>query len=202
MKKSILPLLLILLLAASLLAPCAAESFDANTMRLLRHAGDVEIFDPEGASRFIMENVRFASGESMKTGAASAASVGLDDAKIVTLDQSTQVAFIQEAGHLQLNLTEGAIFVDVQEKLDEIVSKGLAKIDYIHGEASLRALAARDRSLGLLMPVFGKSELFSSVISWASERLSQIYTSNSRLSLTSDMIISESLPGTISFSRS
>lgn len=52
----------------------------------------------------------------------------------------------------------------VQEKLDEIVASGRAKIDYIHGEASLRDLAAREGSLGLLMPVFGKSELFSSVI--------------------------------------
>ena len=111
-------LILVLILTVSLCG-AAAESYDASTMRLLRHEGNVEIFDANGVPRFVMDNVRFMSGESMQTGEDGMASVGLDDTKIVTLDASSRVEFAQESGHLLLKLTEGAIFLDVQKKLDE-----------------------------------------------------------------------------------
>ena len=116
-------LILLVLLALSLAAFGAAEnvqdSYDATTMRLLRHEGTVDIFDIAGEPRFLLDNVRFASGESMRTGEDGKASVGLDDSKIVTLDADTDVEFVQEADHMRLNLREGALFLDVQEKLDE-----------------------------------------------------------------------------------
>ena len=111
--------LLALILTLALCGSALADSYDANTMRLLRYQGDVEIFDPSGMPRFVLENVRFASGEAMQTGANGQASVGLDDSKIVTLDASSRVEFMQESGHIKLNLTEGTLFLDVQEKLDE-----------------------------------------------------------------------------------
>ena len=102
------------------LASCAfAESYDASNMRLMRHEGTVEIFDVNGEPRFLMDNVRFISGESMRTGEDGQASVSLDDTRIVSLDTNTRVEFIQEAGHMQLNLLEGTIFLDVSAKLDE-----------------------------------------------------------------------------------
>ena len=116
-QKVFLPvLLLILVLSFSF---CFAESYDASTMRLLRHEGSVEIFDVSGQSRFLMDNVRFVSGEAMRTGEDGKASVGLDDTKIVTMDSSSHVEFMQEADHIRLKLTEGTIFLDVQQKLDE-----------------------------------------------------------------------------------
>ena len=113
---------LIFILAFFMLAglmPARAETYDAGTMRLLRYEGDVEILDKDGQPRFVLENVRFASGETMQTGSGSMASVSLDSAKIVTLDADTRVAFTQESSHLMLRLLEGTIFLDVQEKLDE-----------------------------------------------------------------------------------
>ena len=123
-RKTFFGLWIAFLLALSLiLTPVLAEdSYDASTMRLLRYDGNVEIFDTEGVSRFVMENVRFASGESMQTGEESSASVGLDDTKIVTLDAQTNVGFVQEGEHMLLNLLEGQIFIDVSEKLDENAS--------------------------------------------------------------------------------
>ena len=56
-------------------APAAPESHTASTMRLLRYEGTVEIEDAEGNARFVMENARFNSGESMRTGESSSASV-------------------------------------------------------------------------------------------------------------------------------
>ena len=124
MKRRILPtLLMILLLALSLALPAAAEeSYDASTMRLLRYDGDVQILDVTGVPRFVLENVRFDSGEALLTGEAATASVSMDDTKIVTLDESTRVEFLKEGEHMRLNLTEGQVFVDVSEKLDENAS--------------------------------------------------------------------------------
>ena len=111
---------LLLLLAALFLLTCAtAESYEASTMRLLRYEGNVEISDASGNTRFVMENARFNSGETMLTGEASSASVSLDSSKIVTLDAVTKVEFVKDAGQLQMNLKTGTLFLDVQKKLDE-----------------------------------------------------------------------------------
>lgn len=109
------------LLLAALLLCCAAgaESYEAAAMRLLKYSGDVEILDPTGKSRFMMENGRFASGETLITGAASSASVSLDRERIVTLDEKTRTAFAQDNGYMKLSLVEGAFFLDVANKLDE-----------------------------------------------------------------------------------
>ena len=99
-RKSILVSFILLLSLTLALIPAFADTYDAGTMRLLHYDGEVEIFDPDGNSRFVLENVRFASGETMRTGENSAASVGLDDTKIVTLDAQTTAAFIQEGVEL------------------------------------------------------------------------------------------------------
>ena len=101
------------------LAWAGAESYEAGTMRLLRFDGDVEILDADGFPRFVLENVRFASGETLRTGEDSRASVSMDDSKIVTLDAQSRVTFVQESSHLLLTLNEGTIFLDVSQKLDE-----------------------------------------------------------------------------------
>ena len=53
----------------------------------------------------------------MKTAAASSASVGLDDGRIVTMDEKSRVEFEKQDGAVSMNLTEGRIFLDVSEKL-------------------------------------------------------------------------------------
>ena len=113
---SLAVLLSLLFLCSSALAD---ESYTAGTMRLLRYEGDVTILNSEGVSRFVLEDVRFDSGESMLTGEDGIASVGLDDTKIVTMDHLTEVQFIREDQHLRLNLAAGTLFLDVREALDE-----------------------------------------------------------------------------------
>ena len=118
-RKPVFIILSFFLILSFAFPALAADSYDASTMRLLRHEGTVEIFDAAGEPRFLMDNVRFISGESMRTGSDGQASVSLDDTKIVSLDKDTRVEFIQESGHMQLNLLEGSLFLDVQKKLDE-----------------------------------------------------------------------------------
>ncbi|MBR0217970.1 MAG: FecR domain-containing protein [Clostridia bacterium] len=116
---------LIVLLAALLLAllpmccALAEDEYTAQSMRLLHYEGEVEILDANGKPRFVMENVRFKSGEAMRTGEASTASVSLDATKIVTLDQLSLLEFIKQGNHMLLTLKEGTLLLDVQKKLDE-----------------------------------------------------------------------------------
>ena len=102
-----------------------ADSYTSTTMRLLRFEGTVEIEDASGKPRAVMENARLSSGESMKTAAASSASVGLDEGRIVTLDEKSRVEFKKQDGAVSMNLTEGKIFLDVSEKLGEGESMGI-----------------------------------------------------------------------------
>lgn len=115
---------LIVLLAALILAllplcGALAEDYTAQTMRLLHYEGEVEILDANGKPRFVMENARFKSGEAMRTGEASTASVSLDATKIVTMDQQSLLEFIKQGNHMLLTLKEGTLLLDVQKKLDE-----------------------------------------------------------------------------------
>ena len=148
-QKTLSALCLILLLALSLLAvPAAAgEGFDASAMRLARFEGDVQILDAEGVPRFVLENVRFASGETLLTGEASLASVSLDDSKIVTLDHDTRVEFVQEAEHILLNLTEGSSFEgaisgEITNAKGETVSTGVGEVSVTLDATSTWTLTA------------------------------------------------------------
>ena len=89
----------------------------AKTMRLLRVEGTVNIEDQKGGSKPVADNVRFQSGDALSTGADGTASVGLDDTKIVTLNNDSRAEFIKNGKSLELKLTKGALFFNVTEKL-------------------------------------------------------------------------------------
>ena len=107
----------LVLLAGMFPHTALADSYTSSAMRLLHYEGTVEIEDASGNPRAVMENARLNSGESMKTAAASSASVGLDDGRIVTMDEKSRVEFEKQDGAVSMNLTEGRIFLDVSEKL-------------------------------------------------------------------------------------
>ncbi|MBR2560903.1 MAG: FecR domain-containing protein, partial [Eubacterium sp.] len=90
----------------------------ASTIRLIRQEGSVTVEDADGAARPVMDNMRFNSGDVLSTGEDSLASVSLDEVKILTVDENSQVAFEQSAKKLKLTLKEGEMLLDVQEKLD------------------------------------------------------------------------------------
>ncbi|MCR4621586.1 MAG: FecR domain-containing protein [Clostridiales bacterium] len=118
LQKGILALAVVF--AVLFLLPYAlGDSYSAETIRLLRYDGNVEILDASGSPRFVMENVRFANGETMRTGAESTASVSLDSTKILSIDQNSTVKFEKNDNHMVLTLNEGTLFLDVREKLDE-----------------------------------------------------------------------------------
>ena len=65
-----------------------AESPEASTMHLLSHEGTVDIFDVSGTSRLVMDQDRFISGESIKTGSDGKAAIAMDDTKSYTWMQT------------------------------------------------------------------------------------------------------------------
>ena len=91
----------------------------ANTMRLLRIQGTVNLEDSKGVTKPVMENLRFQSGDALITGADGLASIGMDDTKIVTLQNDSRAEFRKKRKQLELKLTKGAVFFNVTEKLKE-----------------------------------------------------------------------------------
>lgn len=91
----------------------------ANTMRLLRVEGTVNIESSNGGSKPVIDNIRFQSGDALNTGSDGLASVGLDNSKIVTLQNDSRAEFSKNGKHLELKLTKGALFFNVTEKLND-----------------------------------------------------------------------------------
>lgn len=91
----------------------------ATTMRLLRVEGTVNIEDSKGESKPVVNNTRFQTGDALNTGSDGLASVGLDDTKIVTLQNDSRAEFIKKRKMLELRLTKGALFFEVMEHLKD-----------------------------------------------------------------------------------
>ena len=85
-------------------------------MRLLKIEGTVNIEDSRGGSKPVLDNIRFQSGDALNTGADGLASVGLDNTKIITLQNDSRAEFTKKKKQLELKLTKGSVFFNVTEK--------------------------------------------------------------------------------------
>ncbi|MBQ1897362.1 MAG: FecR domain-containing protein [Lachnospiraceae bacterium] len=90
----------------------------ATTMRILRIEGTVSMKE-DGIVKAIRESLRLKSGNELDTDAESLVSIGLDESKIVTLDEYSCAEVAQEGRHLNLKLTEGSLFFEVDKPLEE-----------------------------------------------------------------------------------
>ena len=95
----------------------ARNGYLATTMRLLRIEGAVSLEDSNGAVKPVSNNLRFQSGDALNTGSDGLASVGLDNTKIITLQNDSRAEFKKKNKNLELKLTKGAVFFNVTEKL-------------------------------------------------------------------------------------
>ena len=91
----------------------------ATTMRLLKVEGTVNIEDASGAVKPVIDNIRFTSGDTLSTGSDGLASIGLDDTKIVTLQNDSSAQFLKNGKQIELKLKQGGVFFEVTEKLTE-----------------------------------------------------------------------------------
>ena len=97
----------------------ARRGYLATTMRLLRVEGTVNIEDSNGRVKPVIDNIRFQSGDALSTGSDGLASVGLDDTKIVTLQNDSRAEFIKRNKQIELKLTKGGLFFEVTEHLED-----------------------------------------------------------------------------------
>jgi len=88
----------------------------ATTMRLLRIVGEVTLEDGK-KKKTILDNLRLNDGNALSTEAESLASVGLDDTKIISIEENSRAEFFQKGKKLELVLTKGRLFFDVQQPL-------------------------------------------------------------------------------------
>ncbi len=70
------------------------------------------------------------------------------------------------SGVIYLDRARGELPVGIlQAFLDDYMRSGCGKIDYIHGEAALKQLAAQENAVGFILPPIEKSQLFRGIIS-------------------------------------
>ena len=118
-KKIVIFGVLGLVIIGAVLAIIFSRGYYATTMRILRIEGTVTVEDANGNEKPITDNMRFGSGEAVNTAAKSLAAIGLDDHKVVTLQENSRAEFKKAGNKLELNLTEGGIFFEVDKPLEE-----------------------------------------------------------------------------------
>ena len=108
----------VVLIAVIVILLLNKDKIKASTMRLLRIVGEVTLEDGK-KKKTILDNLRLADGNALSTGAESLASVGLDDTKIISIEENSRAEFYQKGKKLELTLTKGRLFFDVQQPLAE-----------------------------------------------------------------------------------
>ncbi|MBE5856507.1 MAG: hypothetical protein E7296_02900 [Lachnospiraceae bacterium] len=121
------------------------NSLKATTMKLLRMEGTVTL-EENGETKTVKENLRFKSGDAISTEVKSLVSVGLDDTKIVTLDEESRAEFQKDGKDLELTLTDGQLFFNVTEKLDADASFNIRNSDMVVGIRGTSGVIVKDRN--------------------------------------------------------
>lgn len=116
MRKRIIAMMVLLSMLCAMLSSC--KRLEATTMRILGFEGKV-VLEENGKNKKIKENIRLNSGNELLTSYFSTATIGLDDAKIVSMDQKSEAEFIQSGKKLEMNLITGSIFFVVKEPLKD-----------------------------------------------------------------------------------
>ncbi|MBR4168977.1 MAG: FecR domain-containing protein [Lachnospiraceae bacterium] len=108
----------LLLVAAIIIFFIWRSKITATTMRILRLEGEVTLED-NGSPKQVKENLRLKSGNALTTAGESLVSIGLDDTKIVTLNEKSRAEFNQSGRKLDLELTAGSLFFEVSAPLTD-----------------------------------------------------------------------------------
>lgn len=118
-KRMLMIIVALMLIAAAVIIFFIWRSrITATTMRILRLEGEVTLED-NGKPKPVKENLRLASGNALSTAVQSLVSIGLDDTKIVTLNEKSRAEFNQSGRKLDLKLTEGSLYFEVSEPLTD-----------------------------------------------------------------------------------
>lgn len=140
----------------------ARSGYIATTMRLLKIEGTVNLEDSKGGAKPVIDNIRFQSGDALSTGADGLASVGLDNTKIITLQNDSRAEFTKKNKQLELKLTKGSVFFNVTEKLksdEKFEIKTATMTAGIRGTSGMVYYDAKDGGREALLITDGKVEV-------------------------------------------
>ena len=125
--KRILSLILAMTMVLSV-AACGGDSGDggsggngttAATMHLTHTEGTVSVSDGGGKDVPVLDNLGLYSGYGVDTRSASYAWIGLDDAKLVKMDQNSGIAIQKEGRTLDIEVKSGRLFFNVTRPLED-----------------------------------------------------------------------------------
>lgn len=88
----------------------------------------------------------------------------LQDLSSICADDGVSIEWLvgNRRGTIKIDVPAGELTVSVLQKfLDQWLAEHPGKIDYIHDAEAVEAFAANENTIGLLLPVFDKSELFA-----------------------------------------
>jgi hypothetical protein len=117
-KIIIIAAAILLVVIAAILIFYFGSQIRATTMRILRLEGEVSLED-NGKNKKVKESLRLNDGNALTTETESLVSIGLDDTKIVTMDEKSRAEFSQKGRKLDLHLTAGSLFFEVQKPLED-----------------------------------------------------------------------------------
>lgn len=140
---------------AALLIICAVlvvffiqkNKIQATTMRLLRIVGEVNLTE-KGKDKTAMTDIRLGDGNVLSTGTQSLVSVGLDDTKIVSLEENSRCEFHQKGKKTELMLTDGSLFFDVRKALEENESLDIKSSTMVVGIRGTSGYVWNDKAKG------------------------------------------------------
>ena len=117
-KKKIIIIAVILVVIIGIIVGLLLRknAISATTMRVIRYEGTVNLKD-DGVLKTLRDNLRLNSGNEIDTEAQSLVSISLDETKVVTVDELSSADFTQNGKNLNLNLTKGSLYFDVQKPL-------------------------------------------------------------------------------------
>ncbi len=118
LRKIILGGIILLLLLCISLFFLIPKNLIAVEIRLQRLVGIVNMYDDRGKEISLIEKMRLNSGNRVTTGDESLVSMSLDDTKIVTVEEDSEIQIKSSGKKLELDINEGNVYINVTEKLD------------------------------------------------------------------------------------
>ena len=98
----------VVLVAAIIVLILNLNRIKASTMRLLRIVGEVTLEDGK-KKKTIIDNLRLSDGNALSTAAESLASVGLDDTKIISVEENSRAEFYQKGTVFFKEYVQGSV---------------------------------------------------------------------------------------------
>lgn len=95
------------------------DNLTAIVVRLLHSEGEVTLTDDNGNEKSMLEDMNLFTGYVLKTGGDGLVKLGLDETKLVTLNNNSELGFEKHNKEMKLKLNEGQLYFNVQEKLAE-----------------------------------------------------------------------------------